>query len=136
RLRNAQRHSSPPTAASAPDGRREPHMELWHYTRNGFNGSYGFVLRPHETHSFTAVTGPHTPRLLNIFDVKPRDMRDIDALPTTVATTRSGINVAVSARSESMPFLVRNVEADEVHFVQSGRITFRTEFGWLDAEPG
>jgi homogentisate 1,2-dioxygenase len=111
-------------------------MELWHYTRNGFNGSYGFVLRPHETHKLTAVSGPHAPRLLSIFDVKPQDLHDPNALPTTVASTRSGISLAVSARTTPLPFLVRNVEADEVHLVQVGQVTFRTDFGWLAAGPG
>jgi homogentisate 1,2-dioxygenase len=35
-----------------------------------------------------------------------------------------------------MPFVVSNVEADEVHFVQEGELEFRTAYGTLTGEPG
>jgi homogentisate 1,2-dioxygenase len=35
-----------------------------------------------------------------------------------------------------MPFVVRNVEADEVHFVQEGEVELTTDYGALAAAPG
>ncbi|WP_236720827.1 homogentisate 1,2-dioxygenase [Paraburkholderia phytofirmans] len=35
-----------------------------------------------------------------------------------------------------MPFVVRNVEADEIHFIQSGNVKFETDVGSLTAEEG
>ena len=35
-----------------------------------------------------------------------------------------------------MPYVVRNVEADEIHFIQSGKVKFETDVGCLIAEEG
>ena len=35
-----------------------------------------------------------------------------------------------------MPFVISNVEADEVHFIQSGQVRFATAYGWIEAVPG
>src|SRR5260370_39834847 len=35
-----------------------------------------------------------------------------------------------------MPFVVRNVEADEIHFIQSGTVKFETDVGSLIAGEG
>ena len=35
-----------------------------------------------------------------------------------------------------MPFVVRNVDADEIHFIQSGEVKFETDAGSLMANEG
>ena len=35
-----------------------------------------------------------------------------------------------------MPYVVRNVETDEIHFIQSGNVKFETDVGSLTAEEG
>ena len=35
-----------------------------------------------------------------------------------------------------MPFVVRNVDADEIHFIQSGEVKFETDAGSLTGERG
>ena len=35
-----------------------------------------------------------------------------------------------------MPFVLRNVEAEEIHFIQEGEIAFHTEYGSITGTPG
>ncbi|HEX6512222.1 MAG TPA: homogentisate 1,2-dioxygenase [Chloroflexota bacterium] len=110
------------------------HIENW--TREGFYGDYAVVARPNYTPDYLSVEGPHAPHRLTIADLKIDDRVDPRALPTTFATSRAGVRLSASAREEPMPFVVRNVEADELHFVQQGELEFMTAFGPIVARPG
>src|SRR5271169_3322891 len=61
----------------------------------------------------------------------PADQTDPEALPSVVATSKIGVRLLVSGRTQPMPFVVRNVDADEVHFIQSGEVKFETDAGSL-----
>jgi hypothetical protein len=52
--------------------------------------------------------------------IKALDATDPGELPTVFARSRNTLSLAVSARSEPTPYLWRNAEYDEVHFVQQG----------------
>ena len=53
-----------------------------------------------------------------------------------MATSRLGVKLHVSGRRTPMPYVVRNVEADEIHFIQSGKVKFETDVGSLIAGEG
>lgn len=109
-------------------------LEVW--SREGFTGDAALVRRPNYSPEFLSAQGPHAPRRLGISALDLADATDPWELPTVIATARSGLRLAVSGRCEPMPYVLRNVEADEIHFVQSGRLEIRTDFGTIDAEAG
>ncbi|MCA0331142.1 MAG: homogentisate 1,2-dioxygenase [Actinobacteria bacterium] len=119
----ADKHAGPP-----------PGLHL--YTRDGFLGKMAVAIRPYEVYEYTSVTGPHAPHQVALDRVACADASDAAALPTVVATSRNGVTLSVSRRTQPTPFLFRNTEADEVHFVQEGTFRYVTDFGTLEAGPG
>jgi len=109
-----------------------PH--LW--TREGFNGPVSVVVRRGYAPDYLTVDGPHAPRRVVLERLVPHDSSDADALPTVVATSRCGLSLLTSARTRPMPFTLRNVAADELHFIQSGTVRFDTDVGSLVAGEG
>jgi homogentisate 1,2-dioxygenase len=121
-------------ARSTEPGGPPPNLESW--SRDGFTGETAAVIRPHYTPDYISVEGPHAPHRLDIHMVAAPDRGDPEALPQVIAETRTGVKLAVSARTKRMPYVVRNVEADEIHFIQEGALRFETDFGVLDAGAG
>ncbi|MBB4633384.1 homogentisate 1,2-dioxygenase [Sphingosinicella soli] len=117
-------------------GHKGPPPGLHLYTRDGFVGKMCVAIRPHMIYEYSAVDGPHAPRRLNVGAIAATDRDDPWALPTPIASNREGVVVSVSARSAEMPYVFRNVECDEIHFIQAGEIEFITDFGVLQAGPG
>src|SRR5260370_32512245 len=111
-----------------------PPVQLW--TRDGFQGAMSVVTRPTYAPDYLSVQGPHAPRRAILDRLMPEDQDDTEALPTTVATSRLGVKLLVSGRRKPMPYVVRNVEADEIHFIQSGTVKFETDVGCLVATEG
>ena len=107
-----------------------------HWSREGFYGAGFHIMRPLHVPDFHSVQGPHAPHRLQIGQVVTPDGRDAEALPTTVMISPSGVRISISARSEPMPFLMQNVEADEVYFVQSGELGFATIYGNITGRAG
>jgi homogentisate 1,2-dioxygenase len=106
-----------------------PH--LW--SRDGFLGTNSVVLRQSYLPVYQPASGPHGPHRFNILEVPTADQTDPDSLPTSVMTSREGLELLVSRRNVAMSYTVRNADADELHFVQSGSVNFHTEFGTIKA---
>ena len=115
------------------DGGAPPNVHLW--SRDGFLGANAIAIRPAYTPTYRSVVGAHAPHRFNIFDIATDDSVDPQALPTEVMVARDGVRISVSARKEAMQFTVRNAEADELHFLQTGKCRFLTDFGVLEAGP-
>ncbi|WP_269501301.1 cupin domain-containing protein [Burkholderia sp. IMCC1007] len=111
-----------------------PAVQLW--TRDGFLGALSVVTRSTYAPDYLSAEGPHVPRRAVLDWLKPDDHDDAAAFPTTVATSKQGVKLHVSGRRKPMPYVVRNVEADEIHFIQSGTVKFETDVGCLTAEEG
>lgn len=109
-----------------------PH--LW--TREGFAGSVSVVTRSSYSPDFLSAEGPHVPRRTLLDRQATHEEGSLDALPSVIATSTRGVRLLTSARRGPMPFTVRNVEADELHFIQSGMVRFDTDVGSLVAEEG
>ncbi|MCW8279252.1 homogentisate 1,2-dioxygenase [Pseudomonas sp. PCH199] len=109
-------------------------IELW--TRDGFNGEVCAMVRPNYSPNFLSAVGTHVPRSFNLTQLPTADSSDAEAQPLLVADSRQGVRLLVSRRSQPMPFVVRNVEADELHFIQQGQLRFHTDCGVLEAGPG
>lgn len=119
-------------ASSEQDGRRV-YLEDW--SREGFSGEKALIRRANYTPEYIDVEGPHAPRRLNVSDVDISKSGPIN-VPVVVASAESGLRLAVSRHHESMPYVMRNVECDEIHFVQQGELRFRTACGAVHAGPG
>jgi homogentisate 1,2-dioxygenase len=82
------------------------------------------------------VDGPHAPHRLQLADLALPDRDDPEALPPPFFVARGGLRLSASGRAAAMPFVVCNVEADEVHFVQQGALEYVTSHGTLVGEAG
>src|SRR5712692_477936 len=107
-----------------------------HWSREGFVGDGTTLTCSFHPPDYAAVEGPHAPHRLCVERLALPDRDDPSALPLTLMTARSGARVSVSGRAQPMPFVVSNVEADEVHFVQDGELAFLTDHGAVVAAPG
>jgi homogentisate 1,2-dioxygenase len=118
------------------DDRRDgpPNVQL--YSREGFGGPLSAGIRPTNGTEYISVQGPHAPRRAVLDRMLPADQADPESLPSVVASSKLGIRLLVSGRTRPMPFVVRNVDADEIHFVQSGEVKFETDAGSLLANDG
>jgi homogentisate 1,2-dioxygenase len=110
-----------------------PFLENW--SREGFTGDSALIRRSQYSPDYLSADGPHVPRRLNVHDV-PASAGDPLQMPVAIGAAASGLRLAVSQRSESMTYVLRNVECDELHFVQLGELRIRTALGTLDARPG
>lgn len=119
---------------AAGTGASGPYREHW--TRDGFTGDAINVFRPAYVPDFLSVAGPHAPKRLNIANVAMPAADPLLDMPVVVATAKSGLRLAVARRSRPMSYILRNVECDEIHFVQAGSLTFVTAVGTLTAQPG
>jgi len=113
---------------------QDPNVARW--TREGFVGDSTYLLRPHHTPDFLAVEGSHTPQRLRLHDLALPDRDDPAALPVPLLAAREGMRISASGRAAPMPFVVMNVEADELYFLQEGVLEFATDHGTLVAGPG
>lgn len=115
----------------APKTSVQPNVTLW--SRGGFLGASAVTLQPGYTPDYVSVQGAHAPRRLVLSRLDAPDRADPTALPLTVLTSAAGAAIGLSRRREAMPFVFRNVECDELHFIQSGSVRFDTEFGAIEA---
>jgi homogentisate 1,2-dioxygenase len=117
-------HGKPPAG--------EPFVQIW--TRDGFVGDHTATLLPGYTPDYLSAEGLHVPRRMILEELATADHDDPWALPTRIMASRTGeITLSLSRRRAPTPFTQRNVEADELHFIQRGALRFETDFGVLEA---
>ena len=119
---------APKPTASAP-----PSMRTW--TRDGFVGDASADLPTAYAPDYISVQGPHAPHRWTLSDIVPADESDPTALPMLMAHS-SRLRLRLSGRRVPGEVVIRNVEADELHFIQDGSVRFETDFGSLAAGPG
>lgn len=110
-----------------------PNIDL--YSRNGFAGPMATLVRSQYAPAYTRVAGTYTPRQLDLMAIEDRHFSDDRALPVPVLVGE-GTSIEMLRRRVDMPFAVRNVFRDEVHYIYSGTARLETDFGVLDIEPG
>lgn len=114
------------------DNQPLPNVHLW--SRDGFIGQAAIGIQPEYTPDFISAEGLHVPRQFQVEQFACADESDPNALPTPILVSRKqDATISVSRRREPMPFTLKNVEADELHFIQRGSVLFETEFGEIEA---
>ncbi|MGK5532423.1 hypothetical protein [Streptomyces sp. URMC 129] len=116
-----------------PNAPRQPHVEF--YTRNGLAGPAASVHRDQYTPPYTRVRGNYAPHRVNLNHLADDVWHERRGLPVPVLTGE-GVSIESSWRVEPMPFALRNVTADELHFVLRGSARLETDFGVLDLRAG
>ena len=119
--------------AAAPAG-GPPLMRV--YTREGFAGDFAGAQPNAYPPDYLSVVGPHAPRRWTFSDVPVPDETDATALPMLLAYSNRGVRLRLSGRVTKSDVVVRNVEADELHFVQDGDVRYETDSGTLTATRG
>ena len=111
---------------------RKPAGHLYNYTREGFTGARTNVSRAGYSPAYTRIEGEYAPRRFDIADLFP-----VEGRPLPVAILRGeGIVLEAARYAAAMDFAMRNVGADEVHYMVSGNARLETDFGVLDVRHG
>jgi homogentisate 1,2-dioxygenase len=110
-----------------------PNVDL--YTRNGFGGPWSTIIKAQYGPAYSRVEGTYAPRRLNVSDLADVTFADQRVLPVPLLAG-DGVSVEAARRAEPMACAVRNVFADEVHYLLSGRATLETDFGVLQVRAG
>ncbi len=119
--------------SSLPDDDQNGYLEDW--SRDGFTGDKVMIRR-------TALHAglSERPRSARAAAAERRRRRDAERRAVRDTGFRSRARApappGVSRRTESMSYVMRNVECDEIHFVQDGELRFRTGYGTVHARPG
>lgn len=106
------------------------------HTREGFVGDICAMLRPNSVHQYLEVIGPHAPHRVNLAKLPLQDREDPKSVAAPFLVGRSGLAISASALARPMPYVFKNAECDELHFIQEGELDFVTAFGTLRAVPG
>ena len=114
------------------DSGAKPAPHLYNYTREGFTGARSNIARAGYSPAYTRIEGGYAPRRFDIAGLFPADGR-----PMPIAILRGeGITLEASRYEAAMDFAMRNVAADEVHYLVSGQARLETDFGALDVGYG
>ena len=120
--------------AEAPAPPAPPMMRV--YTRDGFSGASSAAQLVGYPPDYLSVVGPHAPRRWVLPGLTLPDADDPAAVPMLFADSNRGVRLRLSGRRVKSEVVVRNVEADELHFIQQGEVRFETDSGSLDAKQG
>jgi homogentisate 1,2-dioxygenase len=102
--------------------------------RNGFTGRTAHLYRRHDPTDFRAQ-GPMAGVDVLATGLVPTDHDDPAGVPLLMFSN-ADCRISLSRRRAPHPFYVRNIDADELHFVHEGTGRFVTEFGSLAYRPG
>lgn len=108
-------------------------MNEEHLSRQGFAGPVSMIYRKNRPVDPVRVEGAIAIRAAAL-DLLSTGDSDADGLPTKVFYNEN-VEVFLSRRSDPMPYLFRNIDADSLLFVHEGKGTFATEFGPIPYEP-
>ena len=121
-------------AGAVVDASKPPAIRV--YTREGFSGD-AFATQPvGYLPDYISAVGPHAPRRWILPGISPSDQNEATALPMLLADSNRGVRLRLSGRTKRSDLVIRNVEADELHFIQEGEVKFETDAGNLTATRG
>jgi homogentisate 1,2-dioxygenase len=118
---------------STSDADTEGFVDL--YTRNGFAGPMATVLRPHYTPPYVSVQGTYAPHRLDLSGIPESLFEHSEPLPVPILEG-DGVSVEIGVHRELRSQAVRNVYADEIHYILEGSGKLDTDFGTLDIRAG
>lgn len=105
-----------------------------HYNRRALWGSDSVLYRRRHPMDWSSVVGNYQNWVVDTTQVMPSDATSPHGEPLRLFFSED-VEVSVSRRRESMPHFVRNCDADEVHLVSVGQMSYETDFGTLEVGP-
>lgn len=125
---------------SAPNGAPDPqapagppNIDL--YTRNGFAGPMATIVRGQYSPPYVRVQGSYAPYRFDVHEITDSAFAEARALPVALLEG-DAVTVEIAHRSAPTDFAVRNVLADELHYVLEGEAQLDTDFGVLSLRAG
>ena len=115
---------------SIPDGTYEEE-----HGREAFAGRASHLYRKHPPTAWTRIDGPLRPRALDLNQMKPEDMVDVNATWQLIAGN-DDVRLYVSRRSEPMTYFLRDADGDVCYFVHRGSGVIETDYGPLEYRQG
>jgi homogentisate 1,2-dioxygenase len=107
-----------------------------HISRQGFFGPVAMVYREFGPNELLRVEGTLHPRgVADTTRAEPPDQTDPRGGPE-IMLSNADVSVAISRRTQAMPYAYRNTDGDLLYFVHKGTGSFDTEFGRIPYEPG
>lgn len=103
--------------------------------RSGFYGAASHLYRLNPPTGWIKMEGPLRPHLIDTNLLEPTDKVDPEGDPV-IFLQNNDVRMMISRRSQPMPFLFRNADGDEVHFVHRGNGRFETDYGVIAYETG
>lgn len=110
-----------------------PNIDL--YTRNGFAGPMATIVRAQYSPPYVRVQGTYAPHRFDVHDISDAAFTESRSLPVPVLEG-AGVSVEVSQRIAPTEFAIRNVLADELHYILEGAGRLDTDFGVLHVRAG
>src|SRR5260370_17501927 len=101
------------------------------HTREGFVGDVCAMLRPNAVHQYAEVSGPHAPHRVDLARLQLPDREDPRSVAAPFLVGRSGLAISASALARPTPFVFKNAECDELHFIHNDQPHFLTPFAPL-----
>jgi homogentisate 1,2-dioxygenase len=120
-------------------GKRLPHNDVMpdkdlvkhHYNRRGLVGPQAMLFRRSHPMSWKRVSGNYQTWELNVLAITPSDAESAHGEPVKLFYS-DDLAIWLSRRKETMPYFVRNCDADEVHLISRGEMVFETDFGDIE----
>jgi homogentisate 1,2-dioxygenase len=103
--------------------------------REAFAGRASHLYRKHPPTAWIRIDGPLRPRALDLNQMKPEDMVDVNASWQLVAGN-DDVRLYVSRRSEPMTYFLRDADGDVCYFVHRGSGVIETDYGPLEYRQG
>ena len=113
------------------NARSDQDLVKHHYNRRALVGPQSMLFRKIHPMSWKQVSGNYQTWQLNVLSITPTDAESAHGEPTRLFYS-DDLAISVSRRKESMPYFVRNCDADEVHLVSRGEMVYETDFGVID----
>jgi homogentisate 1,2-dioxygenase len=106
------------------------------FGRRGFFGAASHLYRKHPPVAWSRIEGPMRPRALALHELRGDGATDDYLALRPAFLDNDDVTLRFARITETMPYLFRNADADEVLFVHQGKGRLETDFGPLDYEPG
>jgi hypothetical protein len=102
-----------------------------HYNRRGLVGPQSMLFRKSHPMSWRQVSGNYQTWELNALSIVPPDAESPYGEPVKLFYS-DDLALWLSRRKESMPYFFRNCDADELHLISCGEMTYETDFGNIE----
>ena len=113
----------------------EPQVNVELYSRSGFGGPFTTIIRAQYLPDFLHARGDYLPRRFHTWELADQAFVDDHALPVPILEG-DGLSIEVNRRESAQAYAVKNVGADELHYVVEGSGELDTMAGVLQVRAG